>query len=109
VTDEVARWRDAEGVNPASLVLESLRPTLATQPLGMLLMLSSPLGLEDAHARAFAVGESPFAMVAHAPTWVANETLTEEATHELEPDSRVWRREYAAEAQASALSAFDYD
>ena len=110
ILDEVARWKDADsGANPAKEVLASLRPTVATQKNARLFLSSSPLGPNDAHAVAFVEGESSFQCVAAAPTWVANPTITEDETHALEPDRRVWNREYAAEPQASALGAFDAD
>jgi hypothetical protein len=46
-------------------------------------------------------------IVAIAPTWVANISITEEETRKLEPDARIWRREYLAEPQASLSNAFD--
>ncbi|HVY26946.1 MAG TPA: hypothetical protein VHB79_10350 [Polyangiaceae bacterium] len=48
-------------------------------------------------------------IVAVAPSWVANTSLTEEQTRRLEPDERIWRREYAAIPQALLSSAFDPD
>lgn len=95
--DEVAKWRDADtGANPASEVLASLRPTMATQPNARLVLSSSPLGTLDAHAKAFDEGDTESQMVAYAPTWVANPTLTEAGTRADEPDEGKWRREYAA-------------
>src|ERR1019366_409857 len=44
IADEVAKWRDADtGANPASEVLASLRPTMATQPHARIFLSSSPL------------------------------------------------------------------
>jgi hypothetical protein len=108
--DEVARWRDdaISGANPAREVLTSIRPCLATMPSAKLFMSSSPLGTEDAHAAAFAEGNNAFQAVAHAPSWIANPTLSEEATRELERDERKWSREYAAIPQAGAVGAFDF-
>jgi hypothetical protein len=97
VCDEVAKWRDADtGANPATEVLRSLRPTLMTQPRAKLFLSSSPLGMLDAHAEAYALGNTAYQMVAQTPTWVANPTITEEATHKEEPNPDIWRREYAA-------------
>jgi len=108
VADEVAKWRDSDsGANPATEVLAALRPTTATQPNAIEILSSSPLGNEDAHARAFDEGDTATQIVASAPTWLANPSVTEAATRGLEPDDRVWRREYAAIPQASALGAFD--
>lgn len=108
ICDEVARWRDSEtGANPATEVLSGLRPTMADQPNAHLFLSSSPLGNVDAHAAAFDEGDAAHQLVAFAPTWVARPSLTEAKTHELEPDLRVWSREYAAIPQAGVLGAFE--
>jgi hypothetical protein len=110
VCDEVSKWKDADtGANPATEVLGSLRPTLATQPTARIILSSSPTGNEDAHAKAFSAGETDFQQTVFAPSWLANPSITEADTHALEPDERVWRREYAAIPQGSALGAFDPD
>lgn len=95
--DEVAKWRDADtGANPAREVLASARPTMATQPEARMVLISSPLGRLDAHAAAYEQGETDYQIVAHAPSWVANPTLTEEGTRREERVEDIWRREYAA-------------
>jgi hypothetical protein len=110
IGDEVSKWRDLEtGANPAREVLASVRPGMATQPRAKIVLSSSPLGRDDAHAAAFDQGDTAFQFVAFAETWVANPTLSEADTHELEPDVRLWSREYAAQPQAGALAAFDTD
>ena len=108
IADEVSRWADADtGASPAKEVLASLRPTLATMPSAKLFLSSSPLGSEDAHAVAFDAGENSFQLVAHAESWIANPSITEAETHELEPDERAWRREFAAIPSTVANGAFD--
>ena len=110
ICDEVSKWRDADsGANPATEVLASLRPTMATQRRARIFLSSSPLGLDDAHARAFDGGETARQTVAYAPTWLANPSITEQETRDDEPDERIWRREYLAEPQAGVLGAFDPD
>ena len=102
LADEVAKWRDKEtGANPATEVLRSLTPTMATQPHARAFLCSSPFSTIDAHAEAYDRGNTDTQMVAHAPTWVANPTISEADTHELEPDEPTWRREYAAEPMSS--------
>lgn len=84
--DEAAKWRDAAtGANPAREVLATLRPTLAGQPSARLFLISSPLGLQDAHATAFDLGDTDFQLTEHSTTWEANPTITEAETHALEP------------------------
>jgi len=111
ICDEVAKWRDTDtNANPATEVLASLRPTMATQPNARMFLSSSPFGTLDAHCEAFDRGDvDGLQQVAHAPTWIANPTITEEQTRRLEPDDRIWSREYAAIPQGSALAAFDPD
>jgi hypothetical protein len=110
IGDEVSKWRDADtGANPATEVLASWRPTIATQRRAKFFLSSSPVSHGDAHAVAYDQGETGFQCVAYAPTWVANPTVTEAETHNIEPDARKWRREYLAEPQASQLAAFDPD
>ena len=108
--DELARWRDADsGANPATQVLESARPALAGQPNARLFLSSSALGTLDAHARAVDAGSNGFQEVALATTWEARPSLTEEMTHELETDAKVWAREYAITPQEGISSALDAD
>jgi hypothetical protein len=108
VCDEVAKWKDADsGANPATEVLASVRPTAATQPDARIVLASSPLGRDDAHAKSFDMGETDFQIVAYAPTWTANPNITEQETHDLEPDPRVWAREYQATPQDAKSAAFE--
>ncbi|MBI2393173.1 MAG: hypothetical protein HYV09_26545 [Deltaproteobacteria bacterium] len=110
IADEVAKWRDSDsGANPATEVLASVRPTMATQPHARMVLSSSPFGLLDAHAEAFDRGDTDDQLVAFAPTWEANPTITEDDTRRLEPNPRVWSREYAAIPSASAAAAFEPD
>lgn len=103
--DEVSKWRDKDtGVNPASEVLKSVRPTMATQPNARIVLSSSPFGMLDAHYDAFEEGVTDLQVTAAAPTWEANPTITEAETHVLEPDEGAWLREYAAIPQAEIES-----
>tara|TARA_B100000949_G_scaffold235443_1_gene258754 strand:+ start:1067 stop:2557 length:1491 start_codon:yes stop_codon:yes gene_type:complete len=110
VFDELARWLDNEtGANPATQVLRSIRPSMATMKNAREFMISSPWSTIDAHAEAFAAGDTPQQMVAAATSWEANPTLTEDGCRMLEPDEATFRREYAAEPMsASAASFFDH-
>lgn len=108
LADEVAAWRDADtGANPASEVFSYLAPTMLTQPWAFSVLLSSPRSTNDYHYEAFEAGDTNEQQVAEAPTWVANDTVTEAETRSEQPDVRIWSREYAAIPQPSVLGAFD--
>lgn len=107
ICDEVAYWLDDKsGANPATEVLAAIRPTMATMPNAKIVLSSSPYGRHDAHYKAFEEGEdpgtdesgnpkAPYQITSMAVSWVANPTLTEERTKQLEPDPVLWSREYA--------------
>jgi hypothetical protein len=108
--DELAKWRDHEtGANPAGEVIGSATPTIATMPHARMFLSSSAFGIEDYHFQRFEQGDGPAQMVAFAPTWVANPTISEQQTRELESDDRTWRREFAGIPQGSVSAAFDPD
>jgi hypothetical protein len=110
VGDEVARWESRESAsNPAKEVIGSLSPTMATQPAAFLVLSSSPWSLDDFHHEQFAKGDTDHQCASFAPTWIANPTITEAQTRELEPDARVWSREYAAQPTSALSAAFDAD
>lgn len=110
ICDEVAKWRDSDsGTNPATEVLASLRPTMATQPLARIILSSSAVSNLDAHAKAFDGGNTDFQMIAAATTWEANPNITEAATRALEPDERIWRSEYGNVPRSAVSGAFDPD
>lgn len=105
--DELARWRDEEsGANPATEILRSARPTMATMRGAKELMLSSPWSTLDAHYDAIELGDAPEQVAAQAPTWVANPTLTEKDCRALEPDEATFDREYGAVPMASREQQF---
>lgn len=107
--DEVARWRDSEtGANPAREVIASLTPSMLTQASARLYLASSPWMAADFHAEKFDQGDDASQMVAFAPTWVAHPGLTEAMCRALEPDPRIFSREYLGipvEAVAAVCSA----
>ncbi len=95
--DEVSRWRDdATMANPAEEVIGSLSPALATLPDAPLFLISSPLGSEDYHAKAYELGDTDVQCTAFGETWTINPEISLEQSKALEPDERLWRREYAA-------------
>jgi hypothetical protein len=103
--DEVARWLDKDaGTNPAEEVLASLKPCMATVPTALMWLISSPWSTLDAHHDAFERGNKRTQVVASAPTWVCNPTLTEQACVDLEPDEETRAREYGAIPMSSDAS-----
>lgn len=106
--DEVAKWKDEDtGSNPATEVMRSLRPTMATtKDTAKLFMVSSPFSTLDAHFEAMKEGDTIRQLVAEAPTWVANPTITEADTYELEPDEATRLREYGAIPMSGGESFF---
>lgn len=110
ICDETARWENRDsGANPAREVVGSLRPTLATVPFGFLILSSSPWSQDDFHAQAFDAGDTETQITSYAPSWIANPSLSETDTRSLEPDERIWRREFLAEPQAAVAAALDPD
>lgn len=105
--DEMTRWRDNDdGSNPAIEVVRSLMPTIATMPEAKVWWISSPFSTIDIHYELIERGNDDKQIVAIAPTWVANPTLTEEDTRHLERDTPTWEREYAAIPMAGDESKF---
>jgi hypothetical protein len=112
VLDEVSRWGENDRTgSPSEEILSSLRPTMATQPNARIFMISSPLGEDDLHAKAFAEGNTAYQTVHFAPTWVANPTLTEAMCRtQLAKNAREYNREYAAIPQgAFEVGFYDFD
>jgi hypothetical protein len=108
--DELAKWTNADhSANPAPEVVASLRAMTVTHPDAREFFVSSPMGTSDLHYEIIEQGDTADQIVGLAPTWIANPSVTEEQTHRLEPDERIWRREYAAQPQAQLSSAFDPD
>lgn len=106
--DENAKWSN-DGANPSAEVCASLRAMTITHPNARSRMFSSPLGRAGYHYEAWSKGTTGYQVASHAASWVANPSITEAYTREHEPDERVWKREYAAEPQATASAAFDQD
>jgi hypothetical protein len=104
--DEEAVWGQDEGVNPAVEVIRSLKPSTVTQQNAIIHHVSSPWSTLDEHHRMYERGLQPDQMVFYAPTWVANPTVTEERTHQLEPDEPSWLRAYKAVPLASDETKF---
>ncbi|MDX2054067.1 MAG: hypothetical protein SFV15_16830 [Polyangiaceae bacterium] len=108
--DELSKWRSQSDLaNPAAEVCASLNAMTVTHPGARRILVSSPLGTTDYHFDRCALGTDESQYFCEAATWVANPSITKEQTKRLEPDERVWAREYAAIPQASISAAFDAD
>ncbi len=108
VADEASKWRSHDdAANPAREVIASLRATTVTHPRARELIVSSPWSTVDYHHELFTKGTGGGQLVSYAPTWVANPAVSEAMTHDLEPDLRVWSREYLAVPQDSVSAAFE--
>ncbi|MGE5789215.1 MAG: hypothetical protein ACM3ZE_31790 [Myxococcales bacterium] len=108
ICDELAKWSaDDAAADPAVEVIASLGAMCVTHPNARKLLVSSPLSTVDEHCRRHDMGDTNDQLVAFAPTWVANPSVTEEQTHRIEPDLRVWSREYAAIPSSELSAAFD--
>jgi hypothetical protein len=107
--DEVSKWKDKDSeVNPGFEVLESLRPTMATQPNAMMWLISSPWSTGDAHYEAFEAGTSEGQTCFYAPTWIANPTpeVSEERCRRLALTEQEFEREYKAIPMATEENRF---
>lgn len=105
LADELARWHDDRlGANPATHVLESVRPAMATQMAygAKELLISSPWATLDAHYDHHELGDTEHQIARHATTWEANPSLTEEGCRRLctkeqeDGESSDFEREYCA-------------
>lgn len=97
--DEAAHLRDDTGSNPAREVVDKLSPATATCPTALTVLASAPDSVNTYHHERFSLGDTDQQITTHAPTWVANPTLTEEMCRQLAPSDRVFEREYGAIAQ----------
>ena len=97
IGDEMTRWRDeSDSSNPATDVIASIRPAMATMVNAHEFYISSPWARMDAHNTYFERGISDDQHVCHAETWIANPSIDIPRCRELEPDEPTFQREYAA-------------
>ena len=108
VGDEVSKWwSDDRKANPAREVIASMRAMSVTHAGAREFLVSSAFGTVDYHHELVEAGTNEQQLVVEAPTWIANPSITEEQTHELEPDTAIWSREYAAKPGVTVTNAFD--
>lgn len=108
--DELSKWiSGSEFSNPAIEVITSMDSMCVTHGDRVRrLLVSSPFSIIDHHAERFALGNTDYQLTAHAPTWIANPSVTEEQTRKLaRHNERLWRREYAAIPDAAVGAAFN--
>lgn len=96
LADEMALWADDKGDNPASEVVESLVPTMATMPHARAWYVSAPWAELGLHYEMMQEGDNEEQITFHGATWEMNPTITKEQTHRLECDPISWQRAYAA-------------
>jgi hypothetical protein len=94
--DECAKW-SSDGVDPSAEVIASIKAMTVTHPDARGRMISSPLATLGYFYETFALGNTADQIVGQAPSWVANPSITEAATHKLERDPRRHEGEYGAE------------
>jgi hypothetical protein len=99
----------SDGVNPSAELVASIRAMTTTHPGARGRVISSPLGRTGYFYDLRERGNTDDQVYGHAPSWIANTSITEAQTHKLEPDAHVWAREYLAEPQADALGIVDAD
>ncbi len=107
--DEAAKWENSDhSANPAQEVCASLDAMTVTHPGARTLVISSPWGLTDYHYQLIEKGDTRDQVVAIAPSWVANPTLTEEGCFsKARGDKRIFEREYRAVPGGTISQALD--
>lgn len=108
-TQESAKWNN-DGTNPAEEVATSVAAQTVTHPTARQRHFSTPMGRGGFFYDGFALGETDEQIVSQGTSWEFNPSITEAQCWKLaRGDKRIFRREYMAEPQAGALSAFDHD
>lgn len=107
--DEAAKWENSDhSANPAQEVCASLDAMTVTHPSARTLVISSPWGLVDFHYTLVERGNTSDQVVAIAPSWVANPSITEEVCwSKAKGDRRIFLREYKAEPGGTVSQALD--
>jgi hypothetical protein len=113
VADEVAFWRDESSANPATEILQALRPGLATIPGSLLIAIGSPYArsgpLWQTYARHYGKDDSDV-LVVQAPSRTLNPTLSERLVERaLEEDPEGAGAEYLAQFRRDISAFVDRD
>jgi hypothetical protein len=95
--DEAAKLQ-IKGKNPLEEIVTSLNAMTVTHAAQRpkRILISSPQSKLDYFYRRWEAGNNAQQVALHAPTWVANPSVSREATLLAEPDPRYHAREYAA-------------
>ncbi len=93
--DEAAKL-NVEGHNPAAELIASLKAASITHPGARGRVYSSPFGSVGYHYELIERGPDASTYVSVGATWEYNPSISEARTRELEPDERIWAREYLA-------------
>ena len=103
ICDEISFWR-IEGANPDKEILAAVRPSMATVPQSMLLVISSPYarsGVLYEHHRDYFGKDDLEILVWQAPTRVMNPTISEQLINrETEKDPLAAASEWGATFRA---------
>jgi hypothetical protein len=106
--DELAKWQNPDGAQPAGEVCASLGAMTITHPGARRLLISSPFGTDGYHYERMREADTSSQLAVQAASWVANpDGITEAATHAVESDPKIHSREYAAIASSTISSAFE--
>ena len=106
--DECAKWSN-DGADPTEEVLTSIGAMTVTHANARGRMISSPLANFGKFHEVWSAGETESTLTGHAPSWKANPIVTEAGTRTLEPNLKVWLREYGAIPSAGVGAALDAD
>ncbi|HZO16911.1 MAG TPA: hypothetical protein VFB62_26725 [Polyangiaceae bacterium] len=112
IFDESAHWStDETGARPDIEILAAHRAAMAQFRRSLLVSGSTPLAQQGVHydtiESAWGNDAETRVLAVQGPTWEWSPSITEERTRELEPDPRVWRREFRAEPVAASCAAFE--
>lgn len=105
--DEAAKYRGEGSAQPAAENVASLRAMTITHPNARGRIFSSPMGRVGFFFDVFAAGDSERQIVTQGPSWEFNPTISVERTKILEPDHRIWAREYLSEFGSVEDGAFE--
>jgi hypothetical protein len=108
--DEAAKMRSADSnANPFKEVRASATAMRITHSRSRELIASSAFGVLDHHHELVERGDTEDQIVEIATTWEANPSITEAETRRMEPDERVWLREYRSIPQSEASACYPVD